>query len=113
MNPLEIVITGNTQDALAKISGLGGALNGLGDIVKTGVGVAFGGFLVEGINEAKNAVQELATKGIETTVHWGEEVHTLGSRLGLSAADGSMFAVAMEHVGVSVDEGSTGLNMFA
>jgi len=46
---LNIRITADTKNAEGALGGLRGALGGIGDILKTGVGVALGGFINEGI----------------------------------------------------------------
>lgn len=50
--------------------------------------------------------------GIDSLIDWNDQVNTLSDNLGTSGAESSKWAVAFNHVGLSVDEGGAGLNFF-
>lgn len=50
--------------------------------------------------------------GLDNLTAWNEQVNTLSDNLGTTGEQSSAWAVAFNRVGVSVDEGSAGLNRF-
>ena len=79
------------------------------------MGSIAGGALVMGIaagTAAFAAFIAISKIGLDTTLAWHEEVQTLSRQFGMGGEEASAYAVAMEHVGLSVDEGAAGLNYF-
>lgn len=74
------------------------AFEKLGQKVLAGVTVAA---VVHGLKEAMDA-----------TMKWGAQIDTLGDMFGMSGQEASAWSVAMQHVGVSVQEGAFQLNYF-
>lgn len=75
----------------------------LGSIAKVGlVGLGAG---IAGIAGAVKV-------GMDAASEWGEQIDRLGDQFGMTGGQASEWAAAMDHVGLSVDEGSQQLNYF-
>lgn len=57
-------------------------------------------------------VLAISKQGLDALIAWGDQVNTLSDVLGTTGEQSSAWAVAMNIVGVSVDEGGAGLNFF-
>lgn len=53
------------------------------------------------------------TDSVKQTFDWNEQLHQLTKRFGMSGESASAYALAMNHVGLTVEEGGFGLNYFA
>lgn len=79
------------------------------------LGAVASGALVVGFAAAAagaGALFAAAKIGIDTLSAWNDQVNTLSDNLGTSGEQSSAWAVAFNHVGLSVDEGGAGLNFF-
>ena len=83
--------------------------------VLSSIGKIASGALVVGIGAATAAIGGLvaASKlGLDTAMRYGETLDDLGNQFGLSGQDAAKWTQAFAHVGLSVEEGSAGLNFF-
>lgn len=81
----------------------------------TRIGSVMSGALVVGIGAATAAMAgfiAVAKMGLDTTLEWGESLNDLQDQFGLTGEDASKWAVAMERVGLTTQEGAQGLNFF-
>lgn len=79
----------------------------LGDVAK--------GAAVIGVGAATAGVAALvaaAKFGVDALNSWNDQVNTLSDNLGTTGEQSAVWAAAFNHVGLSVDEGGTGLNFF-
>lgn len=56
------------------------------------------------------SIVAISKQGLDSLIAWGNQVNTLSDTLGTTGEQSSTFAVALNTVGVSVDEGGAGLN---
>lgn len=81
----------------------------------TTLGAVASGALVAGLAAGAVALAgfiAISKTGLDATLSWANDLDRLGDQFGLSGADASKWAVAMQHVGLTVDEGAQGLNFF-
>lgn len=74
-----------------------------------------GGAIVAGIGAVTAALGGLviASKvGMDSLLAWGEQLDRLGDQFGMTGEEASKWTVAMNKVGLSVEEGGQGLNFF-
>lgn len=74
-----------------------------------------GGAIVAGIGAVTAALGGLvvASKaGMDSLMAWGEQLDRLGDQFGMTGEEASKWTVAMNKVGLSVEEGGQGLNYF-
>ena len=88
----------SVQNSLA---GTGSAVGSIGTIASA---IVKGGVLIAMAAQLKDT--------FDTTMRWGNAVDTLGDMFGMSGAEASTWSVAMQHVGLSVQEGGMQLNYF-
>lgn len=83
------------------LKGSSSALAAFGTVAK---GIIAGGALATIAMQAKEAM--------DATMKWGASIDQLGDMFGMSGETASTWSVAMQHVGVGVEEGSAQLNYF-
>lgn len=99
------------QDGIGQME----SLTDRGSSVMSKVWAVGGGAVIAGsaaIAAGIGAIVAASKEGLGALQSWGEQIDTLSDRLGTSGEASSTFAVAMAHVGLSVDEGGAGINFF-
>ena len=121
MNPIQIILTGDAKGAVGALKDTQNELGktyaeaGKGGSAFSALGSALGGTLVAGAAGVVAALAGLGAAmkiGLDATLQWGEQLDKLDDLFGMTGEQASGMAVAMNRVGLSVDEGAQGLNYF-
>lgn len=121
MNPIQIILTGDAKGAVSALNetqrSLAQTYNeaGKSESAFAGLGHALGGTIVAGAAAAVAAfaaVGAAAKIGLDATMKWGESLDKLGDMFGMTGEQASGMAVAMNRVGLTLEEGGMGLNFF-
>ena len=90
------------------VQNVGGQFADVGKTLATGA-------IVTGIGAVTAAIGGLAAVskvGLDSLMGWGEQLDRLGDQFGMTGEQASKWTVAMNKVGLSVEEGGQGLNYF-
>ena len=98
-------MAGNVASAL---SGAGREFAAFGQKIATGALVAGIGAVAAAIGAVTVATKE----GLDSLMKWGEQVDRLIDQFGMTGEEASAWTVAMNRVGLTVEEGGQGLNFF-
>ena len=104
---LNIRITADTKNAEGALGGLRGALGGIGDILKTGVGVALGGFINEGIGALVGGLKDSITSAMDAEKNQAQLAAVLkstGGAAGVSADMANELASSLQKVTTFEDD---------
>src|SRR5574337_298378 len=85
------------------------ALQSVGRALEKVAKIAGGILVAHALESVEAKFVEMGQNALGAMVQWGEQLQTLQNLLGTSAEGSSIFATAMNRMGVSVDEGSMGL----
>ncbi len=91
--------------ASGPLRSVAGALGSIGEI-------ASGIVAADVFEKIASSLTSAATAGIDSTRRWHEQIDRLHDQFGMTGPQASKFAFAMNRVGLSIDEGSFGLNFF-
>lgn len=61
---------------------------------------------------AATAFVAISKHGLDVTLEWAEGLDKLGDQFGMDGPEAAKWATAMQHVGLSIEEGAQGLNFF-
>lgn len=106
---------GKTERGLTNVGSAGQTagrgLSFLGNTISTALGTAVGFLTAQVIPQILRAVQSFAS--LQSLRTWGGQIDELSDIFGLGAEDATGFAIALNQMGISVDEGMSGFQYFS
>lgn len=109
---LEVVITGDAESAKREISEVRGSLQRLGDTAKGALGVALKTAAL-GAAAGIGSLTAAMAGAVKSTVAWAEKLDSVSDVLGTTAEESAALTVAVEGVGIPVEDVTTALARLA